>query len=837
MLAAIGARVATHGGQSDVAVFPAQDTFVRGELSPRLHARASLDLYRAGLAICENFITLPHGGIRKRGGTYFCAEVKNSAKKTILIPFIYSSEQAYCLEVGDLYIRIYAYGSRVGSSLEVATPYLEADIERLRFYQSADQMWIVHPSYAPRVLTRTGHTTWSFTQFVIDDGPYDEEDTQGTTITPAAHGSITPTMTSNTAPSGTVAAGNSSSTAWRVFDRSVDTGDILTGGAAGYVQYRQAGGAKVIADAYYVVSTNNNTLDDDMPSIWQFKGSNDGTNWVTLDSRKGETAWQNSETRFFEFENSVAYEYYRFDFQGGGGPDANNADLAEIGIHRKATDQTPFNLTASAVTGINGGAGFQTTDVGRAIRLMASDGRWRWARIIARTSTTVVTVQLYGHALPDLTPISRWQLGTFIDGMYPASVQVFEERLAMSRRFSAYLSASFKFEDFGVGEEDDDAMVFRNAGGGQANDIVWLRDADGFLLLATTGGIRALSGSGIDEALKPSSFKNRRSRTTGCAAIDPVDAGPSFLYVSASRKAIMELVANQTGRFQSDDVAQISEHIPKKGVVSIDFQSNPDPIVWFPLDSGELGSYTHQPAQEVRGLHRQVIGGAFSEGRAVVERAVVTPGDNGVDDVWLIVKRTINGSTKRYIEVMTGPFEYGSLEDAFQVDCGLTYTGSAVGTFSGLSHLEGQKVDVLANSKIFKELTVASGSVTLPGSATATKAHIGLRRPATAETLELDVGGRDGSLGGRRKKVGKVILSLLETDTTSLRIRSKQRGKWESVKIPTVVPPDGKANLYTGNIEVPIDDSWEGQGKIEIVHDGPTPCTIRSMTPVFDAEP
>ncbi|TGR92603.1 hypothetical protein EN852_039060, partial [Mesorhizobium sp. M2E.F.Ca.ET.209.01.1.1] len=91
------------------ALYPVQDVFTRGEISPRLHSRASLDLYRGSLAKCENFLTLPHGGIRKRGGTYFVGEVKASAKKTRLIPFIFSSEQAYCLEFGDQYISVYAY--------------------------------------------------------------------------------------------------------------------------------------------------------------------------------------------------------------------------------------------------------------------------------------------------------------------------------------------------------------------------------------------------------------------------------------------------------------------------------------------------------------------------------------------------------------------------------------------------------------------------------------------------------------------------------------------------------------------------------------------------------
>ncbi|TIS32407.1 MAG: hypothetical protein E5X01_27915, partial [Mesorhizobium sp.] len=221
----------------------------------------------------------------------------------------------------------------------------------------------------------------------------------------------------------------------------------------------------------------------------------------------------------------------------------------------------------------------------------------------------------------------------------------------------------------------------------------------------------------------------------------------------------------------------------------------------------------------------------------VVESAVVTPGQNGVDDIWLFVKRTIGGLTKRYIEVMQAPFEYGELADAFQVDCGLTYSGAPVNVVSGLGHLNGQKVDVLGDGKVFRGLIVASGQVTLPSGATAAKWQVGLPFQSEAGTLELDVGGQDGSIIGRRKKVAKAILSLLETDTTGLEVQSCIRGRWEAVRMPSVVAPDGKAKLYTGNVEVPIDDSWEGQGKVRIRHLNPTPCTIRAFTPVFDAEP
>lgn len=826
-----------------VALYPAQDAFVRGEISPRLHARATLDLYRAALSLCENFITLPHGGLRKRGGSYYVGPAGPSESghegNVRLLPFVFDVDQAYALEVGHYYLRIYAYGAQVGT-IELVTPWPEEDLDGIQFIQSADVMWLIHPDYPPQTLTREDALLWTLEEFTFQDGPYGKINLSSTTLTPASTGHVTPEMTGNTAPAGfTVSSSNASADAYKAFNRERSETVTIASGSSGYIRVQLAS-AKV-ADAYWVVASKDASVQD-MFTEWEFQGSNDGTTWVTLDNRTAQTGWSQSETRHYEFTNETAYLYYQLNARGGGGPDADPVVFAELAIHERAENQTPFNLTASSTTGINDNAGFKATDVGRSIRLLGSDSKWRWAKIISYVSTTVVTIQLYGHALPDTSPITNWRMSAFEDGDWPSSVGIYEERLALAKRFTLFSSVVGDFDNFAIGEEDDDALEFTNAGGTQANRIVWLADADGFLIIATTGGIRALSGSGIDEALTPTSFKNKRSRTHGCAPTPPVDAGQSFVYVTRSRRQLAELTQTQLGRFQSEDIGQISEHISKKGIVEITYQSDPDPVIWFPLDTGELAGYTHQPSQEVRGMHRHILGGAYQSGHAVVERALSTPGQSGnPDDLWLVVRRNVASSNTRMIEMVQAPMEYGSLDNAFYVDAGLTYSGAATNVINGLFHLEGQVVDVFYRASgayyVATGLTVSGGSISLPNSRLCTLAHIGLHYEAAAVTLELDVGAKDGSLIGRRKRVSKVIMSVFETDVSGLQIRSNKRGAWERVKIPTNAPATESITLFTGNIVIPIDDSWEGKGMVEIRHVHPTPCTIRSFVPVFDAEP
>lgn len=141
-----------------------QRSFGGGELTPEFFGRIDDAKYAAGLALCENFITLPHGPAANRPGTAYVNTVKTSAKRTRLIPFSYSTTQTMVLEFGDQYIRFHTNGGTLvsgGSPYEVATPYLEADLFDLHYVQSADVLTICHPSYAPRELRRLGATSWT----------------------------------------------------------------------------------------------------------------------------------------------------------------------------------------------------------------------------------------------------------------------------------------------------------------------------------------------------------------------------------------------------------------------------------------------------------------------------------------------------------------------------------------------------------------------------------------------------------------------------------------------------------------------------------------------------
>ena len=168
---------------------PALVSLNAGEFSPLVEGRIDLDQYRSALTLCENFIPIAQGALRNRPGTNYVNTAKSSslADVTRLVSFVYSQDQSYVLEFGNLYFRVYR--NRAYNSTEVVTPWTTADLPLLQFTQSADVLYVTHPSYPPYAIARTGHTSWTCTALTFDDGPFLDDNPDNTTI--AVSGTLT----------------------------------------------------------------------------------------------------------------------------------------------------------------------------------------------------------------------------------------------------------------------------------------------------------------------------------------------------------------------------------------------------------------------------------------------------------------------------------------------------------------------------------------------------------------------------------------------------------------------------------------------------------------------
>jgi hypothetical protein len=182
---------------------PILNSFISGELTPELDGRTDLKAYNTGCSSIRNMKVLPTGGVTKRSGTYYISETKDSTKPVKLIPFEYSTTQAYVLEFGHEYIRFYTDGGQVtlsGSAYEIASPYNGNDVSKIKYVQSADTMYLVHPDYPVRKLERYGAANWLLTDVDFYFGPFlsQNEDTDVVVTSSAITGQVSVTISGST---------------------------------------------------------------------------------------------------------------------------------------------------------------------------------------------------------------------------------------------------------------------------------------------------------------------------------------------------------------------------------------------------------------------------------------------------------------------------------------------------------------------------------------------------------------------------------------------------------------------------------------------------------------
>jgi hypothetical protein len=169
----------------------------------------------------------------------------------------------------------------------------------------------------------------------------------------------------------------------------------------------------------------------------------------------------------------------------------------------------------------------------------------------------------------------------------------------------------------------------------------------------------------------------------------------------------------------------ISEHITDGGMEELSYQQSPMSILWMVRSDGQLIGFTFDKRAGSIAWHRHVLGGAFSGGDAVVESVASIPHPtDDYDELWMIVKRTINSATVRYIEVLTKIVDDPSAdpEDYWQLDSGKATAISATDTITGLGAWEGETLTVInrTNGGYLGTFTVSGGSITLNSSYTAT---------------------------------------------------------------------------------------------------------------------
>lgn len=812
--------------------------FSRGELSPKLHSRADLEHFKTGLTECQNFMVMRQGGLTRRPGTQFVQEVKDSSRPARFIPFIFSASQAYMLVFNAGVFRVYALGGRVGS-VEIAHPYADADLFQLDFDQTNDVLDITHKSYQPRRVKRQSDTSWTIEAVNFRFGPFLPVNDTSTTLTPNGTGNPIPKMTSNTAPSGTAAADATVAGApWQAFDRDAGTLWNSGSGAQGWLSYTFPS-ARIIV-GYSVQTTTalvtGLPITDRAPKSWTFEGSNDGTNWTVLDSQYGQSNWSAGERRYFRFTNTTSYTGYRINISTNNG--GQYIVIGELAFTEDISTAPTITITASSTAGINNGAGFTTSDVGRIIALLGGNAVYSAFVVTTIMSPTAVQAKLDDAPLPIAQGTLQWRLGAWGNTPgWPAHVATFEQRKVYARS-NAQPSAIWatktggygSFLDFSVSVpvKDDDAISFTLT---DVNEIQWIAEGPD-LLIGTAGAARTMGRDSPNLPFSANNFRQSLASTHASQAIRPAKVGNSTIFVSSFGKALREFVQGETGvGYATPDISVLSDHLFASGIVEVTYAQEPDSVIWLPNGRGDLIGLTYEKDQSIAGMHRHLMGG-----EGFVESCATMPGQ-GRNEVWLIVRRTIGGVSRRYVERMAAAFEAATAtpEKAWYLDCALQYRGPPATSITGLGHLEGRRVGILADGAREADQIVTGGAISLASGRPATTITVGLPYISRAHLLPSPASAGDGSGLGRRKKIVSAKVDFLATG--SLRIGRDEATAEEIVARHTSDDLGTTAPLVTGFYDARPQTSWGDKGELVLTADGPLPATIRSITLNTDPEP
>jgi hypothetical protein len=492
-------------------------------------------------------------------------------------------------------------------------------------------------------------------------------------------------------------------------------------------------------------------------------------------------------------------------------------------------------ITASAIVGINGGVGFRAADVGRIVSI-TSGSTTGHAKITAVGSTTSVsaTVQT-DRPFPGTSAYTDWALGHFYTNNWPSCVTFYEQRLVwagapQSPQTMAF-SVSGDYPNHLADTGDGDAMVYTIATD-QVNNILWMNPGT-VLAVGTAGGEFVVSAGSDNDALTPTNVRVVRQTTYGSAPIKSLRVSNVVLFVQRAQRKLREFVY----RFESDsynapDLTLLSDHITRTGIVDMDYQQEPDSIVWCVLTDGTLVGMTYQRDQQVTGWHRHTLAGVSdaNDTPAMVESIATIPGTGadgaGRDEVWLSVKRYVDGATVRHIEVLTAGLEPSSAqENAFYIDSGLTYDGTPTAVITGLDHLEGQVVDILADGAVHPSRTVSSGSVTLQRQASVV--HAGLGYLSRLVTLNIEAGSADGTAQSKTKRISEVSIRLYRS--LGLKVGAED-GPFDTVFFRSSADDmDGPPALFTGDKELPFPHGYDKVGVLEVRQDQPLPLTVMAI--------
>lgn len=902
-----------------------QNNFTAGVLSPGVSARTDISKYSSGCAELENGIVLTHGGVTKRPGTLM---IDTLPGRGILFPFTYSVDQTYALVFFDkpdaqhAFMRVYADGGVLlvpGTEdiYEIETPFAPEDLAKLKFVQSADTMFFVHPKHPVYKLARFSTADWRFSELLFKPN-----------IQPPAALSVSATGFSDS--SGTYVETTADYVVASVDAREVEslpcepvTADTLStwpakarvklswepaAGAVRYEVYKNTRGyyswigstketkftddniegddtlgPKEYRDPFHKYNapsgaylTGGNTaetpaeqiimrfaygnasgaigvasepiqtdkaledievnipLQSDADTYYAYWAADETSPWTAVCVEPISTGAKLNSVTVANGSSGGAYLTSTEEFTFAAVVDGQESRSAPVILKEKMKYRKPYKYT------FKWGAIADAESYLLYKRTQQSDGAWGpWTRytLAAKTdagadvvSKTLTATQWdaaaeTGDPVENVLRFKPYQQ-PYLDYVpkdtpdnFPGAIGIYQQRLVFGRTDAepqtVWLSETGSFDSMAVATPlRDDSAITATIDTRQMNEIrhfIALRD----MLMLTSGAEFKMQSGSANGAITPTSIAFPIQSYWGVSDLPPIVSGTSILLVQNSNRHVRDLQYTlQEDGYSGNEVSILAEHLFDADIVDWAYQQSPYSTVWVVLANGKLLTFTYMKEQEIWAWseHRS-SGGKFISVTSIREGAQ--------DSIYYLVER----DGRFFVEYQV-PRSYGDrIEDAFYVDCGLQYEGEPIQHVTGMEHLAGKEIAVLADGSAFLGVTVGDdGSFDLQ--APARKISAGLPYTFRLKTLDPEIRSEEGSTTGEKKSVVRAVLYLRET--RNFRIGPDDNLMVEA-KLPTQKSWDSPPPLFTGVLNVSMPGTHREEATLTIVATDPVPCTILGL--------
>lgn len=910
-----------------------QCTFSGGEVTPALWGRTDIQKYKSALRTARNVQGMPQGGVRNRPGTQYIATAADSTHAVRIIPFVASVSQAYVIELGHEYARFYTQDSQVNISqadvaawvtatnyqvgnyvlqnsiiyyclvdhtsgvfatdlangdwqalsiYQIPTPYQGTDLFNIKITQSADVLYLAHPSYAPRTLTFNAGANWVLSLYVFNNGPFMVQNTdKAKTLTPSASDNNSVQKTIAQVISVSISANNDGVRLRTSTAHGMTTGDLTTvSGLTGTLALQLNGNTYVVSvvDDDQVDLMYQNTL---TPVI--YSGNSFGSYIPAAGTMSAPAASPPTLTANFPlfeaghagalFELVATIPAYT---KQTAGLTTNNFSLTPIQAGdtwsiitggnwsgrifvQVSTDLGTTWITVQSLQS-SGTDNFETsgeTGVSQcllrvigdttvafsgnlSIDLTAASFDWRGVvKIVSVTSSSIAVMNIVtpeGLGNDDAT--FQWSEGSWstLRG-WPTAVTFYQDRLTWggteTEPQTGWCTKTASYNDFGISApiEATDGFSFVLPGR-QLNAIQSLVVMPQFLVALTNDSEWSISPAN-GGVFSSTSIDIQFSGHRGSSAIDPVLVGNELILIQQMGTVVRNLIFQlSVNNFFGDNISIASQHLfTGYNIVEMTYQQEPDSIVWMVRDDGTLISLTYIRDQEMSAFtHHDTNGGLFESVTCIPNSTL------GINELWLVINR--NGT--RFIEVLKPRDQGTAPEDQWFVDSGLEYDGAPATVISGLDHLNGYQVAILADGFVVANpndpqlpvVTVVGGQITL--SIAASKVVVGIPIVWDVALLDIETQSQVGSLQGKRVLIPRAKIRIWNSRggyiSTTDPVSSTGIVGYDA--IPDILLRDPSTDmdtplpLVTGIADAPIDSGYDYSAHVCLRGIDPVPFSL-----------